>query len=266
MKYFSVEARCFSLRETFECGQCFRWRGDGEEYCGVVGGRRLFLKTEGEKLLISGCGPADYEGWLAGYLGLNQDYDAYKRLLSQDEVLRAAIGFAPGIRVMHQDFWETLCSFIISQNNNIPRIMGIIDRLCEGFGDDCGGYYAFPSAERLASLDPQDLSGLRSGFRAAYIIDAARRVASGEIDEAFIKSAPLDESRAMLMRIKGVGPKVADCALLFGAGRLDAFPVDVWIRRAMERLFPAGLPDFAAPIAGIAQQYIFHYARKSGAL
>lgn len=267
MNTYNVPVVDFSLEETLECGQCFRWRRNKHGgYTGIVYDRRIELSMDGDTLIISGCTPEDYDSWLAQYLGLNQDYGSYKLTLSADETLKNAIGFAPGIRVMRQELWETLCSFIISQNNNIPRISGIIDRLCEGFGRDCGGYYSFPSAAALARLTAEDLAPLRAGFRAGYIIDAAQKVAAGAIDEETIKNAPLNEARAVLMQIRGVGPKVAECTLLFGAGRYDAFPEDVWIKRAMAQLFPNGLPGYALPIAGIAQQYIFHYARKSGAV
>ena len=163
---------------------------------------------------------------------------------------------------MYQSPWETLCSFIISQNNNIKRIAGIIERLCENFGDELGdGVYSFPSAEKLACLSVDDLSVLRSGFRAKYIIDAAKKVSSNEVDFKKVASAELSEARAELMKITGVGPKVADCALLFGFHRLDAFPTDVWIKRALSYLYPNGFPDFADQYKGIAQQYLFHYVR-----
>jgi len=263
-KTFCVEISDFSLSETLECGQCFRWTPTGSGYRGVVGRLLINMHTEGGKLVVSGCSKHDYDTWFARYLGLDGDYARYKEILSADPTLKQAIGFAPGIRIMRQPFWETLCSFIISQNNNIPRITGIIERLCDNFGERCDGYFCFPEAETLAPLVPDDLAPIRAGFRAAYIIDAARKVADGTVSEHAIEKMSLSDARASLMQIKGVGPKVADCVLLFGLGRLDAFPEDVWIKRAMAQLFPNGLPDYALPIAGIAQQYIFHYARKSG--
>lgn len=265
METFVVNEQDFSLFDTLSCGQCFRWRENGSGgFDGVVGSRRISVKQDGDSLSFTGCNKQDYEKWLKRYLGLDADYSAIKKVLAQDPVLSKAIEYAPGIRIMNQPFWETLCSFIISQNNNIPRIMGIVDRLCEGFGDDLGGYFSFPSAETLSELSPQDLAPLRCGFRDRYIIDAAKKCSDGSVDEAYLRSAPLDDARRMLMSITGVGKKVADCTLLFGLGRLEAFPVDVWMKRAMEALFPDGLPELALPYAGIAQQYIFHYARTSG--
>ena len=265
MNCFTVRVSDFSLAETLECGQCFRWRvGEAGRYTGVVGNKQIILSMSGNMLTVEGCDRECFDLWLKHYLGLGDDYKTYKAILSRDATLAAAIVYAPGIRVMHQSLWETLCSFIISQNNHIPRIMGIVDRLCSFFGTDCGGYFTFPAPDIIAPLCTEDLAPLRAGFRAAYIIDAAQKCAGGAIDEAYLKTAPLDKARDLLMQIKGVGPKVADCTLLFGAGRYEAFPEDVWIKRAMSALFPGGLPEFAKPIAGIAQQYIFHYARTSG--
>ena len=161
----------------------------------------------------------------------------------------------------NQEPWETLCSFIISQNNNIPRIKGIIDRLCMNFGENQNGVYTFPSANIIAKLSLEDLSVLRSGFRAKYILDAAKKVSSGEIDLDTLKSMDIDSARQELMKIKGVGPKVADCTLLFALEHIEAFPKDVWIKRAMEKLFGGQLPECAVPYAGIVQEYIFYYAR-----
>ncbi|MEG2677093.1 MAG: DNA glycosylase [Oscillospiraceae bacterium] len=262
---FDVDKLDFSLGETLSCGQCFRWKPIEEnKYIGVVNKKQICITQSDGKLFFDGVTQKDCDDWFIEYLGLDEDYSAYKRILSQDNTMKLAITYAQGIRIMKQPFWETLCSFIISQNNNIPRITGIIDRLCECFGENCDGFYSFPEAEVLAEKASDDLAPLRSGFRARYIIDAAQKVARGEIDEAIIRNAPIDEARSVLMKIKGVGPKVADCTMLFGAGRYEAFPVDVWMKKAMTQLFPCGLPEFAKPIAGIAQQYIFHYARTSG--
>ncbi|MBQ9769516.1 MAG: DNA-3-methyladenine glycosylase 2 family protein [Clostridia bacterium] len=196
------------------------------------------------------------------YFDLDRDYGEIIEVISENEVLKAASGFAGGIRILRQDPWEALCSFIISQNNNIPRIKGIVERLCASFGEEIKeGFYSFPTAEKIAALTLEDLAPLRSGFRAKYILDGAKRVASGEIDLDALKELALDEARQELMKIYGVGEKVADCTLLFGLSHIDAFPKDVWIKKAMAKLFDGSLPECAAPYAGIAQQYIFHYAR-----
>ena len=150
---------------------------------------------------------------------------------------------------------------LLSQNNNIPRIKGIIERLCLLFERETGSADRFPTAEMLACRREEDLAPLRAGWRAAYLLDAAQKVAVGEVDLERIKALPMPEARAELMRIKGVGPKVAECVLLYGLHRLEAFPMDVWMKRAMATLFPEkSVLDFG-PYAGIAQQYIFHYSR-----
>ncbi len=262
---FTVKIEDFDLSSTLFCGQCFCFEQleDGG-YRGVALGRELFLRQNGSEIEVEGCTAGQWEDEYRHYFGLTEDYGELKRLLSRDETLKKAIAYSPGIRVMHQPLFETVCSFIISQNNNIKRITGIIARLREGFGPLCeGGYHLFPGPGQLCGLSEQDLAPLRSGYRAKFLLDAADRFAKGEIDEQLLRTAPLPEARAHLMQIKGVGPKVADCVLLFSCERLDAFPMDVWMKRVMARLYPEGLPDYARPIGGIAQQYLFHYARTS---
>ena len=215
-------------------------------------------QSEKGRFIFHNTTEADFLDKWVDYFDLNTDYSRLKELFSQDPTLKKACAFAGGIRLLRQDSWECLVSFIISQNNNIPRIKGIIDRLCEHYGG------LFPTAQQLAEETPDSLGYLRSGFRAKYICDAAQRVASGKTDLAQIATAPIDEARAALKEIKGVGPKVAECVLLFGMHRTEAFPVDVWIKRVMAEYYPDGFPEFAARDAGIAQQYLFHYIR-SGA-
>ena len=252
-----------SLKDTLDCGQCFRWkaREDGG-FFGVVRGRAATVYTKGGSLVIDGAIEDDRSLW-ADYFDLGLDYAAVKKELSRlHPVMADAARYAPGIRILRQEPWEALVSFIISQNNNIKRIAGIVDRLCEHFGEAIGdGVYAFPTAERLAALEPDDLMPIRAGFRHRYIIDAAQKIAGGEIDLEGLHTLPYDEARAQLMQITGVGVKVADCVLLYGLHRLESFPLDVWMKRATATLFGGmELSDFGN-YAGIAQQYIFHYAR-----
>lgn len=250
----------FSLEKTLNCGQYFRARQNGCGYDIVLCGIPAFVSQSGDRLAISAAGEGSAE-IIARALGAFDDYSSIRALFAGDTTLSAAMQAGGGLRIMHQPLFETLISFIISQNNNIPRISGIISRLCEAFGDPVGGEFCFPPAERLAGLSEGELAPLRCGFRARYILDAAARFSRGEIDEAFLRSAPLEQAAASLMKIVGVGPKVAACTLLFGAGRFDAFPEDVWIKRAMAYFYKGGLPAEFAPYAGIAQQYIFVYAR-----
>ncbi len=251
------------LSLTLDCGQCFRWsENEDGSWHAVVQGKKAAVYTENQKLYVCGDGSEVNEKFWQSYFDLGRDYSSVCEKLKTDKWLKKAIEAYPGIRILKQDPWETLCSFIISQNNNIPRIKGIIERLCAFFGEDLGGGdFSFPSAERLAVLSEQDLAPIRSGFRAKYILDAARRVASGETELEKVAAMPIDEARAELQKIKGVGPKVAECALLYGFGRAEAFPVDVWVKRIMQELYPEGLPACTENVEGIAQQYLFHWRR-----
>ena len=271
MKTLSVSAPALVLRipaadldldATFGCGQCFRWdRQPDGSWSGVAFGRAARVRRRGDALIVEGDPSGDAHLWRR-YFDADRDYGAIKKRLSADPVLRRAVGYAPGIRILRQEPWEALCSFILSQNNNIPRIRGIVRRLCETFGGPTGaGGVSFPPAGRIAPLTPADLAPLRCGFRAGYLLDAARRVASGEIDLAAMETLPLDAARRELQKIKGVGPKVAECTLLFGCGRLECFPMDVWMKRVCACFYPEGFPGRFARYGGIAQQYLFHYAR-----
>lgn len=254
----------FNLAETLDCGQCFRWDPlpDGS-FRGVAFGQQLHVYIDRGTLVLDGADRESFERYWRGYFDLDFDYGAVRAQLSaQSETMAKAAQYAPGIRLLKQDPWEALCSFIISQNNNISRIKGIISRLCQCFGDPiAGGGYSFPGPERLCGLTPEDLQPLRCGFRAAYVLSAAQKVSGGEVDLSAIGVMELDKAREQLMSIKGVGPKVAECALLYGMHRLDAFPMDVWMKRAMSTLFPDKKPEEFGPYAGVAQQYLFHYSR-----
>lgn len=256
----------FDLAQTLDCGQAFRWEEqmDGS-FIGIAHKKRCRISREGDAVRLWGISRASFEQAWHPYFDLGRDYAALKRRFSSDPALARAVEYAPGIRVLRQEPWEALCSFIISQNNHVKRIKGIVSRFCELLGEPAeGGGFAFPSPEAVASCSPADLAPLRAGFRARYLVDAAQKVVSGQVDLEACCSLPLPEARAMLTRITGVGVKVADCALLYGCGRVECFPIDVWMRRVMERLYPDGLPDCARGYEGIAQQYLFHYARTTG--
>lgn len=251
------------LAQTLDCGQSFRWeQEENGDFWGVAFDREVTARMCGGDLYIIGGKSEDSALW-SDYFDLDFDYGEIKAELSVlSPVLKDAAEYAPGIRILKQDGWEALCSFIISQNNNIPRIKGIIKRLCESFGDKTeDGGYTFPSAQRLAALSVEDLAPLRSGFRAKYLIDAAQKVSLGEVNLNEVRIMPIDEARQSLMKIKGVGPKVAECALLYGMHRLECFPMDVWMKRAMAVLLPEFTIEDLGRYAGIAQQYIFHYSR-----
>lgn len=251
-----------SLADTLDCGQAFRWAQNPDgTWQAIVHGRLLKVGGDGDEFILYDCDENEYNTVWRDYFDLGRDYEKIITDISKNDVLRSATELCGGIRLLRQDPWETLCSFIISQNNNIPRIKGIIDRLCENFGDKIDGGFAFPTADKIAGLSVDDLAPLRSGFRAKYILDAAQKVTSGEVDLNSLYSLDTDTARNELIRIKGVGAKVADCTLLFAFGKIDAFPKDVWIKRAMQVLFDGELPGEAVKYAGIVQQYIFHYAR-----
>lgn len=247
----------FDLDETLDCGQAFRWEKIADDtYKGAFLNHPLVISAESKNgvFRLHDTTADDFENLWADYFDLSTDYGELKRRFSEDATLSKACDFAGGIRILQQDSWEALSSFIISQNNNIPRIKGIINRLCEHYG-------GYPSAEDMKSETIESLAYLRSGFRAKYLVDAVEKVLSGEIDFQAIKSQPLDEARDSLMKIKGVGPKVADCTLLFGFYKTDAFPKDVWVKRVLANWYPNGLPDCVKGVEGIAQQYLFHYIR-----
>lgn len=248
---------------TLDCGQSFRWSENPDgSWHGVVRGKSADVSACENRLVIRGDVSDGDAGMWKEYFDLGRDYGAVCERLKEDKWLEKAISAYPGIRILRQEPWEALCSFIISQNNNIPRIKGIISRLCALAGEDLGGGdFSFPSAESIASKSAEDLAPIRAGFRVKYILDAARRVAENEIDLKKIGAMPIEQAREELMKINGVGPKVAECALLYGFGRVEAFPVDVWVRRIMAELYPEGLPECTDGVQGIAQQYLFHWRR-----
>jgi len=253
---------CFNLALCLDCGQAFRWEETENGWRGVINEREFLLNQVGNTLEVSVSTDPGSLHILEEYFDFSRDYDSILGVLKNDRYFSKAVSEYYGIRILRQQGWEALCSFIISQNNNIPRIKGIISRLCESFGDKIGeSAYSFPSAKRLANLSVSDLAPLRSGFRAKYIIDAAKKVSSGEVDLKKLETMPIEDARKTLMTIKGVGPKVAECTLLYGFNRLEAFPVDVWVKRIMKELYPDGLPACFSGNEGIAQQYLFHWRR-----
>lgn len=253
----------FDLSQTLDCGQAFRWvlQPDGS-YTGVALGRMLHISAQGDDILLHNTTMEDYQLLWKDYFDLDRDYGALKKRFSTDPVLCDAIGYAPGIRLLRQDPWEAVCTFIISANNNIPRIKGIVERLCQLLGDPLeGGGYSFPPPQRLAGLSEEALAPLRCGYRNRYLIDAGEKFSSGDVSSERVSALDTPAARKALLEIAGVGPKVAECALLFGFGRTECFPMDTWMKKVMTVLYPEGMPaDFLAD-AGIAQQYLFHYAR-----
>jgi N-glycosylase/DNA lyase len=263
---YHYKTSCLDLRQTLESGQCFRWRRQEDgSYIGISGRHVLKAVQTDDGALLTVADEADVRFWL-GYFDSETDYEAVIKQFGADKTLREAAAENRGIRILRQEPFETLISFIISQNNNIPRITGIISRLCESFGDkisdEYGGMWSFPDAKTLAGLSADDLAPLRAGFRVRYILDAATKVADGTIDLGSIYGMSCDEGREYLKTITGVGNKVADCVLLFAYHKTEAFPADVWIKRITAEYYSGGLPECMGEYRGIAQQYLFEYFRK----
>ncbi len=269
----------FDVCAIFECGQAFRFdkvegSAHGAEYGGVANGRYISVAQDADSITVYGCDEADFHNIWRGYFALDEDMEGIRRdILSHSSAPRLAHAaeVGRGIRILRQDAWEALCSFIISQNNNIPRIKGLIRALCERLGEPIDTShmlahgarereYAFPTPEAVCAAGADVLRELKTGFRAIYIYDAACRVCDGRLNLDDVRNAPTAKASEMLQEVSGVGPKVAACTLLFGFGKLDAFPVDVWIRRVIEKygFDPAALGDFA----GLAQQYLFYAERE----
>lgn len=260
----------FSLDQTFLCGQCFRWEKstDGTFY-GVVANHAAKMYYHDPKTIYVESSNPDLVYW-SHYLNFSNDYNVIEDKLWNDEKLRPCIEKGRGIRILRQDLWETIVSFIISANNNIPRIKKIISALCENFGEriefDGKVFFGFPPPDVLATLTLEDLAPIRAGFRDKYILDAAKRVSSGEINLDDVKKMSDNDAKASLMKIKGVGSKVADCILLFSPGRYKTFPQDVWTKRIMNNLYGVGEKDIPAFVennfgnyGGVAQQYLYYY-------
>lgn len=262
-------AACFDPVQVFDCGQCFRFdrKSDGS-YFGVAKGKYIGIEKSGEDIILSNCTKEDFDSIFRDFFDLDFDYNSACSVLAKDDILRKASEFGKGIRILHQDEWEALCSFIISQNNNIPRIKGIISNLCRTYGepvyeDETGNiHYSFPSAEVIARAGEKAMAELRTGFRAKYIYDAASKVASGDIDLSLPYSMTYGDGARYLQSIKGVGLKVASCVLLFAYRKYDAFPVDVWVKRILEKYYDGKVgAEYFGEYAGLCQQYLFYYER-----
>lgn len=268
MAYTIKRPNNFDIAQIFDCGQCFRFgkHSDKEDtYCGVAFGRYLEI-TQSENEIIFNCDESAFHDNWHNFLDLDNNYSIYIDSFKNDKVLYEASLFSSGIRLLKQDPWETLCSFIISQNNNIPRIKGIIENMSKAFGEsfeqDGNTYYSFPTAKALAEAGEEKIFALKTGFRAKYIYDAASKIVSGEINLDAIFDMDLESAMQTLMKIKGVGPKVASCVLLFGFSKYDAFPIDVWVKKILANYYSDGIPShLSGKHAGIAQQYLFYYER-----
>ena len=225
-------------------------------------GRRLNIQKHKDGWFFANIDEDEFKREFYGYFDLERDYGAIIKSYSDDKHISSAAIEGGGIRIFRQDPWETLVSFIISQNNNIPRIKKIIESLCTLLGEEKNGYYSFPTAESIRKAGIDGLAPIKAGFRAKYIVSAAEMVASGEISLEYLKVCGYAEALEILKRIKGVGDKVANCVLLFGFGYYEAFPIDVWVKRVINKYYGEGFdPAALGKYAGIAQQYLFYYER-----
>ena len=271
----------FEPQHVFDCGQCFRWlREEDGSYTGVVQGRVINVKKENDLIILDNTNKEEFENIWFNYFDLGRDYSKIKNELKvMDEYLEKATEFGQGIRILQQDGWEMLISFIISANNRIPMIQRAINNLSEKYGEFIGEYrgkkyYAFPTAEELSKVSVEDIRACQTGFRDKYIKSVVDYVSEKKEDVLSYRKLNTDECIKELVKFNGVGPKVADCIALFGMQKYDTFPVDVWVKRVMEEFYVEDnlrLPKirkFAlekfGDLAGFAQQYLFYYARELG--
>ena len=259
----------FDLDKIFDCGQAFRFEKDGDGVWEGVAFGRVLRVSQDEGHVYLNCTKDEYNEIWKRYLGLDTDYDLVNTDIKnhfENEVITKAMESGDGIRILRQDPWETLCSFIISQNNNIPRIKSLINAVCKSYGEEFeyGGkkYYAFPTPEALLAAGEDGLKALKTGFRAGYLISAAQHCTNG-MDLCKIRDEyTYEQGLAELCTIKGVGPKVASCTLLFALDKTSAFPIDVWIKKTIDKYFDGRLDTSSlGEYAGIAQQYLFYYER-----
>lgn len=269
----------FTLSQILECGQCFHFdKLDEEVYEVVAFGRAVKMEQTDKVLRIYGSSMEDYEGIWKLYLDMDNDYGLIKHsVIKADGALKTAVDEKSGIHILNQDFFETLISFIVSQNKSIPQIKQCVKNISHRFGDEVIGYngeafYVFPDVQRLHDATEEELRECKVGFRAPYIKNATEAVYSGAVTKEKLDELDIAQARELLMTIKGVGEKVANCVLLFGLGRREAFPVDVWMKRIMEQMYFDGkdtkkqdIEAFAVnkfgDLGGYAQQYLFDYAR-----
>lgn len=269
----------FNIEQTLECGQCFHFEKiDDMEYAVVSGQHFLHIKQNGDKLTFYNKQKEEVENYWIHYFDLDRDYSYIKaQLLEKDNVLKEMIDEMYGIRILNQEFEETLMSFIISQNKQIPHIKQIVKILSEKYGEptqEVNGkaFYTFPSGEKLYSITEEEFRECKTGFRAKYLYDAVTNITDRGLSKDYFADMDIEAAKETLMQIKGVGEKVANCVLLFGLGYREAFPVDVWMKRIMEELYfetdtsKEEIMKFASErfgkYGGYAQQYLFHYGRK----
>ena len=271
MKTIIINNKDFDLRHTFDCGQCFRWEeAEDGSFFGVAGGYwgKFEYCDEGIKLTTD----CENEGFWREYLDLDRDYGEIKKAVSVNELMENAVRYGSGIRILKQEFFETLMSFIISQRSSIPKIKSSVKKLCEKYGKkitiDGKTYHSFPSCKDLVSVTEDDFRDLGVGYRAPYLVRCVEDVCLGKISEEELMSLPTEKAREKLISLYGVGDKVCDCVMLFALKKYDLFPSDVWIKRVMcenfgseEKTAKTDGEKLFGPLSGFAQQYLFYYRR-----
>lgn len=270
LKKILIDGCNISLKDTFDCGQCFRWSYDGEGWVGVVGKRAVRCVQLDNGFVIENTTVEEVESFWRVYFDLDRDYSSVIKGFESDSYLTAAAEYGQGIRILRQEPLETIISFIISSNNNIKRIRGIIERFCGTYGKSLGApfgeeLFAFPDREDIERITLEGLEPLRAGFRQKYIMDAVEKIRRGDLCPEDLNAMDTAAAGAALMQVKGVGQKVSDCILLFAYGRHEVFPKDVWIKRVISDVYgdDCYVADFGKN-AGVIQQYLFHYARNHG--
>ena len=284
-KYILNNVQSFELKDIFDCGQCFRWNAEDDcSYTGVFGKNVLNVKKIENDIIFKGICEGNIERVVNNYFDLDRDYEEIKKRLAKiDKNMKESITYGSGIRILNQDLWETIISFIISANNNIPRIKGIIERLSKSYGDkiEYNGktYYTFPTPKQLKNVTVEEYRKLGLGFRDIRLYETTQMILKKEVDlEDMEKNPNTMEVREQLLTLSGVGPKVADCILLFSTlKRFEVFPIDVWVRRVMNDLYIKQEDENKVSkkqieriarekfgdLAGLAQQYLFYWRREA---
>ncbi len=284
-----LEIDSFELKDIFECGQCFRWnKEENGSYTGITSKCVINVEKKNSKVIIeakpfSKMSDSDIKNYINDYFDLNRDYTKLRKQIARvDNNLKVATQYGKGIRILNQDLWETIISFIISANNNIPRIKGIIEKMSEKYGKAISfngrTYYSFPNPEELAKASVEDLRKLGLGFRDKRIFETTKLISSGEVKLRDLYEMDTAKAKDKLLELQGVGPKVADCILLFSdLKRFDVFPIDVWVRRVMNELYIHNKDENKVnkkeimkianekfgEYKGLAQQYLFYWKREN---
>lgn len=279
MDELKIKVDCFNLKYTLECGQCFRWKNNNDYYVGVIKDRVIKIRQDGDYIYVRSNEQKDLEKVVKEYFELEKDYSSIeKRIASLDDYVKKALKNTSGMRHLKQDFFETIISYIISANNNIPRISKSVNEISKRYGKkiefDDEEYYLFPTPEQLKDVTIDDYRACGVGFRDKYIYNTVKRINNKEIDLVKMQDMDTPSLRKELLSLMGIGPKVADCILLFSCGRQEVFPIDVWVERVMKKLYfndenisKKEILKYASDNfgndAGIVQQHLFYNIREN---